>query len=230
MTCCKVTCIDEGLRSFFGWLGYHVGKRPCYFIIVPILLTALCASGFQRITYEADPEYLFSPIDGEGKFERAQLEKHFPMNYSEAFDPARVIRPPRFGRLLISAKDNGSLLRTRIFEQIMHVDYLVYNLTINADNGYAYKFEDLCAFGLSGHCWSNDILRINEIMPEIEAGERSLPYPVYISVDENLQLVRIPFPFFSGGLTVDSDNIITDIKYISLNYFLVSETDFDLKM
>ena len=54
-----------------------------YYIIVPVLLTALFASGFQRITYEADPEYLFSPINGHSKLERQALEKHFPMNYSE---------------------------------------------------------------------------------------------------------------------------------------------------
>ena len=50
---------------------------------MPVLLTALAASGFQRITYEADPEYLFSPINGHSKLERQALEKHFPMNYSE---------------------------------------------------------------------------------------------------------------------------------------------------
>ena len=115
---CQPTCIDEGLRGFFGWLGYQVGSRPGYFIIVPILLTALCASGFQRITYEADPEYLFSPIDGEAKFERAQLEKHFPMNYS-AFDPGRISKHPRFGRLLLRAADNGSVLRTQVFQQVI---------------------------------------------------------------------------------------------------------------
>ena len=54
-----------------------------YYLIVPVLLTALAASGFQRITYEADPEYLFSPINGHSKLERQALEKHFPMNYSE---------------------------------------------------------------------------------------------------------------------------------------------------
>lgn len=115
MPCCDF--IDDGLRAFFGWLGYQVGKRPGYFIIVPILLTGLCASGFQRMYYEADPEYLFSPINGEAKFERAQLEKHFPTNYS-AFDPGRVSRAGRFGRLLISAKDNGTILRERVFQQV----------------------------------------------------------------------------------------------------------------
>ena len=120
---CRVTSIDDLLRSFFGWLGYQVGKRPVYFIIVPFLLTALCASGFQRITYEADPEYLFSPQNGEAKFERAQMEKHFPMNYS-AFHPGRVSRHGRFGRLLIRARDNGTLLRNDIFQQVIFLLWL----------------------------------------------------------------------------------------------------------
>ena len=67
--------------------------------------------------FQADPEYLFSPIDGEAKFERAQLERHFPMNYT-AFDPGRISRHGRFGRILIKAKDNGTLLRTRVFQQV----------------------------------------------------------------------------------------------------------------
>ena len=65
--------------NFHYNFSYFLG----YYIIVPVLLTALFASGFQRITYEADPEYLFSPINGHSKLERQALEKHFPMNYSE---------------------------------------------------------------------------------------------------------------------------------------------------
>ena len=124
-SCCRLHCIDDALRKFFGWLGYQVGKRPGYFIIIPILLTALCASGFQRIYYEADPEYLFSPIDGEAKFERQALERHFPMDY-KAFDPGRVSRAGRFGRLLIQASDNGSVLRDSVFKQVHNLSSFLF--------------------------------------------------------------------------------------------------------
>lgn len=227
MTSCKVNCIDEGLRSFFAWLGYNVGKRPGYFIIVPIPLTALCASGFQRISYEADPEYLFSPVDGEGKFERAQLEKHFPTNFS-AFDPARISRYGRFGRLLIKARDNGTLLRTEVFQQILYLDYLVQNLTIVGDNGYGYNFVDLCALVITGGCWQNDILNIGKFMPEIETGEMVLTYPIWFDPDT---FQRVTFPSFTGDLTLNpEDSTVAEIKYIALNYFLNSATDFDVKM
>ena len=36
----------------------------------------------QRIVHEADPEYLFSPLDGEAKLERQALEIYFPTNYT----------------------------------------------------------------------------------------------------------------------------------------------------
>ena len=80
--CSRMDVVDTLLKWFFEKLGRQIGSTPGYFIIVPLLLTALAATGFQRITHEADPEYLFSPIDGESKAERRALEALFPMNYS----------------------------------------------------------------------------------------------------------------------------------------------------
>ena len=42
-----LTIVDETLRSWFYRLGEAIGKEPGYFLIVPILLTALCGTGFQ---------------------------------------------------------------------------------------------------------------------------------------------------------------------------------------
>jgi hypothetical protein len=51
--------MDEWLKKTFVKLGRAIGEQPGYFLIVPVLLTALCASGFQRVNFMADPEYLF---------------------------------------------------------------------------------------------------------------------------------------------------------------------------
>ena len=74
--------VDDTLKKVFFKLGVVIGKNPGYFIIVPLLLTALCASGFQRMDYNYDPEYLLSPSTGEAKQERAIMEKYFPINYN----------------------------------------------------------------------------------------------------------------------------------------------------
>lgn len=50
-------------------------------------------SRFQRIKYEIDPEYLFSPISGEGKYERRVVETYFKVNYTHRFNVERVTRP-----------------------------------------------------------------------------------------------------------------------------------------
>ena len=47
--------VDDTLKRLFYRLGVAVGSQPGYFIIVPLLLTARCATGFQRMHYNYDP-------------------------------------------------------------------------------------------------------------------------------------------------------------------------------
>lgn len=48
---------------------------------------------YQQIKYEIDPEYLFSPVKGDGKMERAITEQYFKVNYSSRFNVGRITRP-----------------------------------------------------------------------------------------------------------------------------------------
>ena len=119
-TTCK-QLLDRSLRNFFYWLGYNIGQTPSYFIIVPILLTFLLATGFQQMDYNYDPEYLFSPSGGEAKFERAIQEELFPTNFSD-FKASRIARPGKFGRVIVAAKDGGSMLRSELWNQLLYLD------------------------------------------------------------------------------------------------------------
>ena len=78
-------------------------------------------TGYQQIDYNYDPEYLFSPTDGEAKQERANLEHHFPTNFSD-FKASRITRPGKFGRVIIAAKDGKSMLRTHLWDQLLYLD------------------------------------------------------------------------------------------------------------
>ncbi len=113
--------VDKTLRKFFYWLGFNIGQTPGYFIIVPLLLTALLATGFQQMDYNYDPEYLFSPRDGEAKLEREIVEKYFPTNFTE-FKASRITRPGKFGRVIVAAKDANSILRTELWTQMLYLD------------------------------------------------------------------------------------------------------------
>lgn len=89
---CKLTFVDDALNKSFYKLGLIVGKQPGYFIIIPILLSLLMITGYQRIDYEMDPEYLFSPVSGQGKLERRIVEENFKVNYSHRFNVGRITR------------------------------------------------------------------------------------------------------------------------------------------
>ena len=86
-----------------------------------MLITALLATGYQQIDYNYDPEYLFSPTDGEAKQERATLEHFFPTNFSD-FKASRITRPGKFGRVIVAAKDGNSMLRTHLWDQLLYLD------------------------------------------------------------------------------------------------------------
>lgn len=85
-------CMDAVLKSSFYKCGYFVGRHPGYFTILIVLLSMLCITGFQKIHNNIDPEYLFSPINGPGKYERAVVEEHFKLNYTHGFNLGRITR------------------------------------------------------------------------------------------------------------------------------------------
>lgn len=95
---CRITIVDDVLNKSFYKLGLIVGRQPGYFIIIPILLSMLMITGYQRINYEMDPEYLFSPVSGQGKFERKIVEENFKVNYSHRFNVGRITRAGKLNK------------------------------------------------------------------------------------------------------------------------------------
>lgn len=92
----KVNCVDITLKKLFYKLGYIVATNPGYFLLVPVFLTLICVTGFQKLHYEMDSEYLFSPENGPAKAERTIVETFFKMNYSQRFNPSRITRQGNF--------------------------------------------------------------------------------------------------------------------------------------
>ena len=63
----------------------------------------------------------FSPTHGVAKMERDVQERHFPTNYS-SFKSSRISRPGKFARIIVVAKDMGSMLRTELWYQLLYLD------------------------------------------------------------------------------------------------------------
>ena len=217
---CQLSLVDKFLKQLFYRFGKFIGEQPGYFLIVPLLITALCASGFQRIQHVADPEYLFSPVQGEAKSERNILESHFPTNFS-SFDPTRSSRPGRFARLLITAADGETLLRTEVWREILFLNSLVQNISISWD-GASYTYQQLCALSETGECWDNEILQLGKFMRSIESQEMSLAYPIWFNPET---FEPFTFPMFFGGIHLSEINTIEKVEAVSLAYFLDSSEE-----
>lgn len=212
---CKLTIVDDCLNKAFYRLGLFVGKRPGYFIIIPILLSLLMITGFQRVHYEMDPEYLFSPVEGQGKLERRIVEEHFKVNYSHRFNVGRITRPGRFGRVIIVSKDNNTnMLRTEVWKELRQLDELVNNITVKLPTGETFTYKEECA-RWEGQCFSNDILNLDHIIGEVERGELNLTFPIMFNP---VTWEAHAFPVFFGGAKV-VDDIIVSVPAVQLIWF-----------
>ncbi|KAF2366096.1 Protein patched/dispatched [Trinorchestia longiramus] len=216
---------DHFLNRSFYKLGINIANNIGYYIIIPILLTAICATGFQRIQYEDDPEYLFAPTNGAARLERAVVEEHFKVNFTWDFHPARMTRNGRFARFIMVAKDNGSLLREEVWENIMTVDRIVHNVTI-AEEGRTFQYKDLCAIWGEA-CFENQILDIGELIPEINNNTFNLTYPFMLNPRTFESYV---FPFHFGGIEVTNRSTIISVKAITLYYWIKTQDERQDKM
>ena len=212
---CFLKKFDNFLNRTFYRLGYIIACHFGYFIIIPIFLTAILATGFQNIRYEDDPEYLFSPTTGFARSERAIIEENFFLNFSSDFHPSRVTRLGRFARLIIMARDNGSILRTDVWEDIKKLDDLVHSVPLQLEDRQLH-YKDVCAIWDS-KCYENTILDLYDFMPQVEANEFNLTYPIMLNPNTFETYV---FPHYLGGVNLSDHNVLESVQALSIFYWL----------
>ncbi|XP_048522309.1 patched domain-containing protein 3 [Dendroctonus ponderosae] len=207
--------VDDYLNKAFYKLGFVVGKHPGYFIIVPILLTCLGMTGYQKMHNNIDPEYLFSPLNGEGKQERSIVEQYFKVNYTSRFNVARITRAGRFGRVIITSKDGiKNMLRTDVWKEMRQLDDLIQNMTVHFQEEQ-FNYSNICAKWMD-ECFQNDILNLEYIMDEVEAGERNLTFPLTLNT---VTFDVHALPVFFGGTEVSEDGLVISVPSVQLVYF-----------
>jgi hypothetical protein len=128
---CSVGIVDQLLTTGFGKLGNAIADRPSYFLVVPFFIALLAATGVQRVVYEADAEFLFTPENGRAKGERAVVVDRFPFNATDFFTYDRTTHKGRLGRTVVMAKDNGTIFRRPQFEEVVKIDQIIRNLSIH---------------------------------------------------------------------------------------------------
>lgn len=211
-----VYLLGRTLPKLMYKLGYFIGKHPSNFLITPLFICLLCATGLQNIKYQTNVDQLYLP--NEGRFADAQtsLNELYPMNYSTIFSKERLINKSKFGKIIITAKDNGTVFREQIFWEIVLFDRIIRNLTIEYDD-FQLTFDDICA-KLNEQCFnSNTILDLAYQIKEIESNVTQIKYPVWFNQDTNITYY---LHNQIGGLILSTDSTVLFVRAIQLNYYL----------
>ncbi|XP_067122464.1 patched domain-containing protein 3-like isoform X1 [Centruroides vittatus] len=211
----KLNVVDRFLTLKYKKLGSLIGSHPSYFVIVPIFLSCLLATGVQRINYISDIEYLFSPYHSKATEVKAFIEKNFITNMSYNFDPGRYTRRGRFGTLLLVTKNGKNILQKDIFERVIEIDQMIQSLTIHKDDK-TWTYKELCCKDKDG-CFSNSFIE------SLKHNNSHFKYPLDIN-KKNLKVY-----FYGGtlgGVTTHEDGYVISARAIRLLYFLDDDNNY----
>ncbi|XP_067137478.1 patched domain-containing protein 3-like [Centruroides vittatus] len=175
--------------------------------------------GFISIKFVTDIEYLYTPINSRALAERAVIESLFSYNLTVNYDFTRDTRLRKVGFLVFTAKDEGSMLREEIMDDIISADNLVSNITIFVNN-VTVSYFDLCCKN-DGKCYQNGILRLKGKLNDIR--NNKMKVNAFINND-NFAIYTEPHAFNLGKITFDEDGYLKDVKAIRLFYLLDDST------
>lgn len=215
--CSYFSQFHEFMRAKFFKLGYKIGTNPGHFILIPVFLSLLGFTGLQKLEYEKDPEYLFTPQNGRGYKEKKIIESLFSVDTANNFDPSRVITESSFARIFVSAKDGGTVLRTIVWADMISLDEAIRNITVKWEDRM-FHYEELCA-KRNYACHPNLVFNLNKYIAAIENKT--------FWINSTITLVPFVLPFYFGGTVVNETNkSLISAKAISLVYFLQDGTQY----
>ncbi|XP_067122461.1 patched domain-containing protein 3-like [Centruroides vittatus] len=219
-------CISIGriLKSKFRSLGFVIGRHPLPFMIVPFLLSLILMTGFLKFTYEQDADYLYNPTNSRAFVEREIINKIFPLNKSNDFDPGRLTSLGKLAWILVYPKDGGSILRESMLNSLKTIDDVVNNVSIDW-KGEKLFYKDLCAKN-NGKCFGNEVFSLRKRIKDIEKKRSFVKFPISINED------TYSFKYFAGnlaGVKVDDLGFAVSVKLCRLEYYLNDDGEENLK-
>ncbi|XP_067123937.1 patched domain-containing protein 3-like [Centruroides vittatus] len=197
------------LSKIFHKHGINVSRHTSWCIVVPIFMTLLSATGFQKFSQDLGEDSLI-PIGGIIDKYRSHLMQLFPIDLASNFDPARLLHVIHYGIVIVEATDGGSILREFVFREIVTLDREIQNFFVDEDDGWNYK--DICAKN-NGKCYENKILRIDNKLEALQNGTFRLKYPIG-ETSRNYDVLTL------GGVELNEEGYVLSVKAVKLFYFL----------
>ncbi|UYV68760.1 daf-6 [Cordylochernes scorpioides] len=214
--------VNDLMSAGCGKLGILLSRRPDYFILLPVFLTAVLASYLQHLDYNRDLFLLFTPQNGRAMKDRAYVEHLF--GSAANHDMSRSLGLPLLCAAILVCKDSKSILRPEFFNEVRRVDSGVENLT-GTYHGRSYSYPELCDKNPTGECIKvNSVLDLNDgRLARVNSGHSDIKYPLRLELEE---LIIETMGFQMGGVQLDQNGNVLSAESIILVYFL-NATKFD---
>ncbi|XP_067141345.1 patched domain-containing protein 3-like [Centruroides vittatus] len=197
------------LSKTFHKHGINVSRHTSWYIVVPVFMTLLLGTGFQKFSQDLSEDTLV-PSGGIIDKYKSFLMRLFPVDLASNFDPARLLYTIHYGTAIVEATDGGSILRKSVFREIVTLNREIQNFFVDEDDGWNYK--DICAKN-NGKCYENKNLRLNNELEALQNGTFRLKYPIG-NTSGNYDVLTL------GGVELNEEDYVISAKAVKLFYFL----------
>ncbi|KAM9673352.1 patched domain-containing protein 3 [Trichechus inunguis] len=218
---CHTDCLETPLNHAFQRLGWAVGAHPWFFLLGPLVLTALLGTGFVHLPKdkEEDLEEQYSPVGSPAKKERYFVQGHFTTNDSLRFSATRKSTDVNFASIL-AFSHTPSLLEPDIFSEVSKLDHAVQALFVVQEDGTRIQYAQVCAKLMGGCVPSNPLLAAWQGKKDLNL--KNITFPMY-----NLNHQVIYLTGLVGGIvlgeTEGKNQILVQARALRLQYYLQTE-------
>ncbi|XP_076600167.1 patched domain-containing protein 3 [Chaetodon auriga] len=205
-------CIERPLHICFEMMGHFIGSHPWWFVIGPLILSTSLGSGFYLLEdrMSNNIEEQFTPVDGQAKMERKQIQEMFPANDS-MFSRLRLSTDGNYATLIATSDRN--ILTVESLQDILDLDFKVRSMVVQFDNR-SFEYVDVCA-EVMGFCTTNDILDIIEYNAN-NINAVNLTFPWYYSDFRSFALY-----LSLGSVKLHKESsLVESAEAIQLHYYL----------
>lgn len=210
----RYDCVDSIISKVFYTYGKFVSRHKLPFLLVPLLVIFLSMGGLYRFTINDDVEYLFTPADSRSRNDLKVMTDHYLSGKEgEEFLPNRELDVfIRRGRVIISALDEGNVMRKEIFKEILKLDEHLTNFGVD---GTTNKYSTLC-MKWGGQCVDNAWLNSFRVSLENYDILINATYP-FATFGHHTFLIG---PALAGVVTDPETEIIKEASAVRLVYTL----------
>lgn len=172
------------------------------------------------MSFNRDFMHLFETETGRASQNKRIVESIFPTITENYIDILRTTYSPPGLLVTTLPKDNGNMIRGKIFEDLLKIDEIAHNHRITW-NDEIITYKDVCA--IKEHaCYENPVFDLKDKIKKYEEGEYRFRYPLEI---DPFTLIFTAHAVNLGGVTRDKFGYVTDVKAIRLFYLLENRNE-----